>query len=71
MIVDVHFRMFKEFYSYKYIGLITNIDKIVARLFGKGKLDQAWVLAFPGLKAEAGNEEVLDISRRYPELFVF
>ena len=69
MVIDVHFHLFKEFYPYKYVGLVKDID-IVGRLFGKGKLEQAWVMAFPGVRQEAGNEEVLEVSRRYPDLFI-
>ncbi|MBM4081925.1 MAG: hypothetical protein FJ278_19620 [Planctomycetes bacterium] len=70
MIVDAHFHLFKEFYQYQYVGLTKDIDRIVSRLFGKGKLEQAWVLAFPGIRQEAGNEDVLEVARRYPDLFV-
>ena len=70
MIVDIHFHLFKEYYQYRYPGLVKDIDKVVARLFGDGKLNQAWVLAFPGLKQEADTEDALAVARRYPGLFV-
>jgi len=70
MIIDAHFHLFKEFYDYRYIGLVKDTDKIISRLFGEGKLEQAWVLAFPGIKQEAGDEEVLEAARRYPEYLV-
>ena len=70
MIVDTHFHLFKEFYSYDYIGLVRDIDRIVEKLFGEKKLDQAWVQAFPGIEQEAGDEEVLEVARRYPDVLV-
>ena len=70
MVIDAHTHLFKEFYTYQYIGLVKDTDKIVSRLFGDGKLEQAWVLSFPGIKQEAGDDEVLEVSRRYPELLV-
>jgi len=71
MIIDAHTHLFKEFYpAYRYMGLVEEIDRVVARLFGPGKLDQAWVMAFPGIKEEAGDDEVLAAAKRFPDLFV-
>ena len=67
MVVDAHVHLFKEYYPFSYVGLIRDLDRIVERLFGEGKLNRAWVLSFPGLKQEAGDEEVLAACRRYPE----
>jgi len=71
MIIDAHTHLFKEFYpNYSYMGLTSEIERVVGRLFGDGKLDQAWVMAFPGVKQEAGDDEVLAVCKRYPAQFV-
>ena len=71
MIIDTHFHLFKEFYSpYSYAAVIKDVDKIVERLFGRGKLEQAWLLASRILNCGAQSEEVLEISKKYPDLFI-
>jgi len=70
MIVDVHCHLFNQYYQYRYMGLVKDIDRVVARLFGDGKLNQAWLLSFPGLKGEADTDDALAVARRYPDLFV-
>lgn len=71
MVIDVHFHLFKEFYSpYKYAGLVKDVDRVVERFFGKGKMEQAWLITSEGLSFGARNEEFLEISEKYPGLFI-
>ena len=70
MLIDCHTHLFRKYYPFDYIGLVDELDWIVERLWGEGKIDQAWVMSGPLLKAQAGDEAVLEAARRYPDLLV-